>query len=552
MKRNSLLLVCIVMAVTCRAQIDWGQYSQTFTSNEDNGGPQLIAAIPKQNNAFWSLNPSSSLKNALQEDKDFTASRPSNFVAINTFDVQSAHFFVKDVSQNARYEYRVLKDGKQVVTGWSAVITPASHEVKIASTLQGLFYIGAFKADFGHYLVVDLRNKADNRIQSTAVVAWRPLRPTLFNIYKTNELNDFLQRLSHPDGYYMTDAERKKWRDQYGIDDLDAVTSLPKKMIVEAKDNSLIFVLKADIREKEQVEYELLKDNNVVRSWAPNDFDNNFIWLKEFAPGNYLLRIRYAAQPGNILEYAFEVKPPPGPSAAYLIGMSSLIAAFLALIAVIALYLKQKRRAKRESLFREKLELEMKGIKSQLNPHFIFNSLNSIQGLINTGKIKESNDYIVLFAKLMRNTLTLSDTTHVPLQQEIDYIDTYLKLEQLRFNFMYHIYVDPSLNTSEVNFPGLLLQPLVENAVKHGLDKAGSGKIEVLFMSKNAGLDITVKDNGKGFQTSANQKGYGLSLTRQRIKLLNAAAGEQQVTMNVMPGNEAGTEIQLTFKEWLK
>ena len=549
MKKIPLLLVFIAMAAICQAQISWGLYSQTFSSNEPDG-PQLIAAIPRGNNAFWSINSPSVFKNSLEENKAFIAGR-SKFIALTSFDTEAAHFFVRNVGNenNPQLEYRVLLDGKETINDWAAVNKPAPDSVKSTSTIRDLMYIGSYKADMGHYLVVDLRKK-DGGIVNSAVVAWRPIRPMLFNIYTGNDLNGFLHRLSHPNGYRMTEAERQKWRSQYSSDKLDPVTSLPNKLVVNAKDNSVIFSLRADIREKEQVEYELVKDKKVVRSWGANDFDNNFIWLKDLAPGDYVLRIRYAVQPGNTLEYNFEVKPPPGPTTAYVIGISSLIAAFLALMIVMMLYLRQKRKAKKESLQRERTELEMKGLKSQLNPHFVFNSLNSIQGLVNTGKIRESNEYIALFAKMMRDTLNLSELNEAPLQQEIDYLDTYLRLEQLRFNFAYDIFVDPSLRTGEVNFPTLLLQPLVENAVRHGIATIKNGQINLCFTNENGDLAVAIRDNGKGFVENAGHEGYGLRLTKRRVRLLNETAGTQQVTMNVTSNEKEGAQIQLIFKAW--
>ncbi|HYC29061.1 MAG TPA: histidine kinase, partial [Chitinophagaceae bacterium] len=313
-------------------------------------------------------------------------------------------------------------------------------------------------------------------------------------------------------------------------------------LVTPAKDNNLIFVLRADIRQKEQLQYELVKDNKVIRPWEANEFDNNFIWLKDLAPGDYILRVRYTVQPANTMEYNFKVQQPPGQSVTYLIGISSLIAAFLALIIVIALYTRQKRRTRKEALEKEKLELEMKGVKSQLNPHFVFNALNSIQGLVNTGRVKEANEYIALFAKIMRETLTLSNINEAPLQREIDYLDAYLRLEQLRFNFAYNIYSDL---TSEVNFPTLLLQPLVENAVKHGIAATSNGKIDLRFEKKGNDLVVTITDNGNGFDETIRKEGYGLHLTKQRIKLL-----DQQVTMQIK-STQDGTQIELIFKGWL-
>ncbi|HYE53210.1 MAG TPA: histidine kinase [Chitinophagaceae bacterium] len=549
MKKIPLLLAFIALAICCQAQIDWGRYSQTFAGDQTSNNPLLISAILSENNAFWTINSPTVLKNALQHNKSFTNERPSNFTAITTFDDQPAHFFVTN-SGNGQYEYRVLKNIKEVVTDWTPVTTPASANVRAMSTLNDLMYIGSFKAAVGQLITVDLRRRNQPQILSSAVVAWRPARPVLFNIYTVSELNEFLKRLSQPHGYYMTERERNIWRTRYSKEELDEVTGLPHKLVVESKDNGIIFMLRAEVRRKDQVQYELVKDNTTIRPWGDNEFDNNFIWLKDLAPGNYTLRVRYAVQPANTTEYNFEVKSPPG-STTFIIGISSLIAAFLALIIVLLLYLRQKKQSRKESLQRQMLELEMKGLKSQLNPHFVFNSLNSIQGLVNTGRIREANEYIALFAKLMRNTLTLSDVNHAPLQQEIDYLDAYLRLEQLRFNFAYDIHTDPSLHTGEINFPTLLLQPLVENAVKHGMDRSGKGRISVYFEKSNEELVVKITDNGKGFTAQETKDGYGLHLTRQRIRLLNNEAGHQQVTMDVNSNRQDHTQIKLIFKAWI-
>lgn len=552
MKKFKLLLLLFITAATVsRAQISWGLYSQTFI---DKSGAQLIAAIPRENNSFWSTNSGSVLKNAFEADKEFMTGRPDDFVVLTTFDRQDAQFFVKDIANESmgQYEYRLMKDGHQVVVDWSALSQPASDSVKAASMIPGLAYIGGYKTDFGHYLVADLRRKNAATISSSAIVSWQPVRPMLFNIYSTNELNGFLQRLSHPNGFNMTPAERKKWQLSYSSDKLDPIIGLPKKLVVESNDNSIIFVLKADLREKEQLQYELVKDNKTSRRWEMNDFDNNFIWLKDLKPGEYILRVRYTAQPGNIMEYPFQVKPPPGHSVAYIIGISSIIAAFLGLIVVMILYLRQRKITRVESLRMERLALEMKGLKSQLNPHFVFNSLNSIQGLINTGKIHESNEYLALFAKIMRETLHLSDVNQAPLQREIEYLDAYLRLEQLRFNFTYAITVDPLVNTRDTSFPTLLLQPLVENAVRHGVaGRTNDGQIDLQFIKRKEGLRVIVCDNGKGFLEGSGKEGYGLRLTRQRIKLINDAAKEERLTMNIVSNGKDSTEIQLTFKAWL-
>src|SRR5215831_1885969 len=220
------LLLFIAPGFACMAQISWGLYSQTFADPGSPGSVEIIAAIPRENNAFWPIHSGSVLKNTFESDKNFMNGRSTNLVAVTTFDQQDAHFFVRGITikNKVHFEYRVLQDGKETLADWSPISTPASDSVRTMSTIQDLFYIGAFKTGFGHYLVVDLRRKEGGTIISTAVVSWQPVRPQLFNIYTVNELNGFLQRLSHPNGFHMTPAERKKWQDEYGQDSLDLVT----------------------------------------------------------------------------------------------------------------------------------------------------------------------------------------------------------------------------------------------------------------------------------------------------------------------------------------
>jgi hypothetical protein len=149
MKKLPFLLVVILIACSVRAQIDWARYSQTY--EQGSGSPQIIAAIPAGNDAFWPTNSGSVLKNRFQADPDFMKSRPENFVVLTTFDHENAQFFVKGAgARNAQYEYRILKDGKETVASWSVLTVPAHDSVKAMSTIRDLMYIGGFKADFGH------------------------------------------------------------------------------------------------------------------------------------------------------------------------------------------------------------------------------------------------------------------------------------------------------------------------------------------------------------------------------------------------------------------
>ncbi|MBS1735696.1 MAG: histidine kinase [Bacteroidetes bacterium] len=194
----------------------------------------------------------------------------------------------------------------------------------------------------------------------------------------------------------------------------------------------------------------------------------------------------------------------------------------------------------------EKSMLELKAIRSQLNPHFIFNSLSSIQGLINTNKIESANVYLSEFSNLMRNTLTESDKIFQPLDKEINMLETYLKIEQLRFQFEYSIKVDGNAVLNQIEIPSLLLQPLVENAIKHGVSGLREkGKVDIHFYLKNRNLFAEIEDNGNGLSGKKNPNGYGLKLTDERILLLNKIKG-QHIEKKIFRMNNK-TVVQIIF-----
>jgi two-component system, LytTR family, sensor kinase len=182
-----------------------------------------------------------------------------------------------------------------------------------------------------------------------------------------------------------------------------------------------------------------------------------------------------------------------------------------------------------------------------LNPHFIFNSLSSIQGLINTNKLNDANLYLSEFSNLMRNTLTESDKLYQILQKEIELLQTYLKLEQLRFQFEFKIETDDIEKINDIRIPSLLLQPIVENAVKHGVaELREKGKISIHFYAINSNLIVEIKDNGKGFPVKNHLNGYGLKITDERISLLNKINGQKIEKKIFRMNNE--TVVEIIFK----
>ena len=169
-------------------------------------------------------------------------------------------------------------------------------------------------------------------------------------------------------------------------------------------------------------------------------------------------------------------------------------------------------------------ELKAQALSSQLNPHLIYNVLNSIQGLIAEGKEEGANIYISRFANFMRSTLKVSQDLKIPLEEEILLVEQYIELEKLRFGSKVQFELNMNASLGELFVPPLITQPLLENAIKHGVMpmNSNSKKISISFSEENGSLRIEVEDNGMGFEKDIDQvMNEGLRITRDRIRSLD-------------------------------
>jgi two-component system LytT family sensor kinase len=266
------------------------------------------------------------------------------------------------------------------------------------------------------------------------------------------------------------------------------------------------------------------------------------------AGNDYDLLLRYKFQPETTNVYSISVK-----AFWWQTGWFRILEALFCLLIIFLLFFYFYRKKKKKQLLKqqeksERLLLELKSIRAQLNPHFIFNSLSSIQGLINTNKLDDANLYLSQFSDLMRNALTENDKLYQTLQKEIQLLQAYLKMEQLRFQFEFKIETDNSGKINTVEIPSLLLQPIVENAVKHGVaELREKGKINIHFCVMNDSLVAEIKDNGKGFSDKNNFNGYGLKITDERISLLNKING-QKIEKKIYR-RDGETIVQITFEK---
>lgn len=221
----------------------------------------------------------------------------------------------------------------------------------------------------------------------------------------------------------------------------------------------------------------------------------------------------------------------------------------------------RKREQEKAALQQKLNDLEQKALRAQMNPHFIFNCLNSIQSFIINNNLEATNQYLTEFAHLIRQTLDNSDKGSITVANEIKYLSRYLELEKMRFghSFDYTVETDPLIDIDYIKIPTMMLQPYVENCIRHGIrhKREGMGLIEIKFLQNKSGLVCIVEDNGIGREKAYEYKSHrhveyqskGMSLTVDRINILNRQHA-QQITIEVTdlknPEEEAlGTRVAI-------
>ncbi len=263
-------------------------------------------------------------------------------------------------------------------------------------------------------------------------------------------------------------------------------------------------------------EYRLL---GYEKKWNTLDFNARQVTFNALGPGNYTFQLRCKNKPNqsSIETFSFTISTP---LYAQWWFISCIVLIFLTVVFFFYSYQLKVQRKKAEQI-NELNASKLNAIQSQMNPHFIFNSLNSIQDLILKKDVKNSYSYITKFSNLVRRTLSYSQKDFIEFDQEIKLLEVYLALENLRFksNFSYEIKSD---DIAEIMIPPLLIQPFVENCLVHGLfHKDGEKKLRITFQLEAKHLQCVIEDNGIGREEAKNirirQKGDHESFSSQAI-----------------------------------
>jgi len=213
--------------------------------------------------------------------------------------------------------------------------------------------------------------------------------------------------------------------------------------------------------------------------------------------------------------------------------------------------------------YKELEELKMTALQSQMNPHFLFNSLNSINNFVLKSEVEKASDYITKFSRLIRVILKSSTSLTVPFSEELGILSLYVKLEQMRINggFEYIVKIDKDIRLEEIKVPPLFLQPFIENSIWHGLTHIkGDKRISLTINKKGDNIICEIVDNGIGINKAREQshkkidrrKFFGTQATENRIQLLYKKANVNIDFKDISDDTSSGTKVKITFPHILK
>jgi LytS/YehU family sensor histidine kinase len=304
------------------------------------------------------------------------------------------------------------------------------------------------------------------------------------------------------------------------------------------------------------------KMDGIDRDWIYSD--RRYLSYSGIPPGKYLLHIKAINGTGvmsNEISLRIIIHPPFWKTWWFI---ATCIVAGIALIVVVFRYrvtqIKREERLKTD--FNKKMaEVEMKALRAQMNPHFLFNCLNSINRYIVINDTVKASSYLTKFSKLIRLILDNSSSDTTTLDSEITLLKLYIEMESMRFDgkFTFSIDIDTTLRVDTVIIPTMIIQPYVENAIWHGLlNKGDSGQLMLKFIDKGLHeLEVIIEDNGVGREkakelkrkNSLKNKSFGMQITNDRIKVLNqlydAAAHVKIKDLINKDGTPAGTRVIL-------
>lgn len=495
-------------------------------------------------------------------------SMSKSYRSYNISDSSAATVIAMGITKyNARdYRYRVVENDSTELIKWSPISTFQQNFG--AKQLYG--FIGNFKA-INKQLMIEVVNVNDYSFREGVIFCWHTnFKPVLnqITILMPGPFKTYTYPLESRD-MYPTFFNINAARVNRGMaTKFDKQTNVPLDMSFTVDSVQIIGLY---FKSHPAVAYSIYLVKNIGAVSDTVNLSDSFsdeqypVSGKFFSqPGKYELIIQRTG-PLNPLKHwpeeqklkiPFEVKPPPLTEKKVSIKQTLpyIIATLTGVVLLFGGYYRRNQvKLLKAAQEKQTAGLKLQSIRAQLNPHFMFNALTSIQNLVNKNDITGANHYLSKFAGLTRQVLDTGNDELLSMEQELKILNDYLLMEQLRFDFQYEIVADDHLNQANIDIPAMLLQPFVENAVKHGVaGLKADGKIEIRVFKEAKDLVFTIKDNGKGFSGNKQdeKEGYGLKLSEERVALLNQLYKEQSVSLHIDP-QATGTTISIRLSNWI-
>lgn len=342
------------------------------------------------------------------------------------------------------------------------------------------------------------------------------------------------------------------------------------KITIPYNQNSLTFSFSAPefyFPERIEYSYQLL---NADKDWQYANSFNRKITYTQLSPGKYVFRLRAQITGANwnvkTIEYNIIIERAFWQTWWFKLVVGLALLSLLILFSRRRINLVRKKSAEKAQHEKELLDLEARALRSQMNPHFIFNCMNSIKALIQQQEDEKAITYLTTFSKLIRTLFNNADKKEITLYDEIETCKLYLKLEKVRFDskFSYAVTVDDFIDMKSITIPALVIQPFIENAIWHGIISCEKGgHIDVSVERKNSSVQIIIDDNGIGRAASARSRpvdgighqSKGVNLTQSRLRLDNLLKHRQArleiIDKKSETGTAEGTRVIIYFDDQL-
>lgn len=315
--------------------------------------------------------------------------------------------------------------------------------------------------------------------------------------------------------------------------------------------------------EKHQYQYRLL---GLDEAWIPLDKGTDFVKYNSLAAGKYVFQIAYLQgnATANQREIQFEINSPFWQKWWFYLLVIGLVSSFVFVyfnIKLKKLKKKQEDELQKELISKKLVLSQLEALRSQMNPHFIFNVLNSIQEYIVFNNKELASSYLIKFSRLIRIYLEHSQQNEIALKEEISTLKVYLELEKIRFEDVLNceFYVDQNLSLERIHIPSLFIQPYVENAIKHGLLHKINNRILKISFEKNEEanyLICTIEDNGIGrkeareINKNKQYQSFATSANEKRLQLINLNRSQKIVVdiIDLYSKNNSGEGTRVVIK----